>query len=231
MPSSGAIVSALRSNLPYNLEHDLVPISLVAVQSLVLVVHPSLPVRNVKELIAFARARPGQLSYASNGVGSVLHFAAELFNSMAQLKIVHVPYKGSAESAIATLSGEVEMSYPGLASALPQLEGDKLKGLAVSSAKRSGLIPSLPTIAESGVPGYERTTWFGVLAPAKTPKEILAQLNAAIDTVINNPDMTSVLNKQGLEPQTNTQEQFSELIHKEIAQNAKLIKTIGLKPE
>jgi tripartite-type tricarboxylate transporter receptor subunit TctC len=195
------------------------------------VVHPSLPVRNVKELIAFARARPGQLSYASNGVGSVLHFAAELFNSMAQLKIVHVPYKGSAESAIATLSGEVEMSYPGLASALPQLEGDKLKGLAVSSAKRSGLIPSLPTIAESGVPGYERTTWFGVLAPAKTPKEILAQLNAAIDTVINNPDMTSVLNKQGLEPQTNTQEQFSELIHKEIAQNAKLIKTIGLKPE
>jgi tripartite-type tricarboxylate transporter receptor subunit TctC len=231
MPASGTIVSALRTNLPYDLERDLAPISLIALQSLVLVVHPSVPARNVKELIALARARPGQLSYGSNGVGSVLHFAAELFNSMANVKIVHIPYKGSAESAIAILSGQIEMSYPGLASALPYLESGRLRGLAVSSAKRSSLIPTLPTVDESGLPGYESTTWFGVAAPSKTPREIIAQLSAAIHKVINTPEMKSALNKQGLEAQTNTQEQFAALIRKEIAQNAKLIKTIGLKPE
>ena len=231
MPASATIVSALRTNLPYDLERDLAPISLIALQALVLVVHPSVPARNVKELIALARARPGQLSYGSNGVGSVLHFAAELFNSMAQVKIAHIPYKGSAESAMAILSGQIEMSYPGLASALPLLESGRLRGLGVSSAKRSSLIPALPTIAESGLPGYESTTWFGVMAPVKTPKAITTQLGAAIDKVINNPDMKSALNKQGLEPQTNSPEQFAALIRREIEQNARLIKTIGLKPE
>ncbi len=231
MPASGAIVSALRTNLPYNLERDLAPISLVASQAFVLVVHPSVPAHNVKELIALARARPGDLSYGSNGVGSALHFAAELFNSMANVKIVHIPYKGSAGSAIATVSGQIEMSYPGLASALPLLKSDKLRGLAVTSAKRSSLIPSLPTIAESGLPGYERMTWFGVLAPVKAPKEIIVQLNAAIDKIINTSDMKDALNKQGLEPQTNAPEQFSALIQREIALNKKLIKTIGLKSE
>ena len=231
VPASAAIVSALRTNLPYDLERDLAPISLIALQALVLVVHPSVPARNVKELIALARARPGQLSYGSNGVGSVLHFAAELFNSMAQVKIAHIPYKGSAESAMAILSGQIEMSYPGLASALPLLESGRLRGLGVSSAKRSSLIPTLPTIAESGLPGYESTTWFGVMAPVKTPKAITTQLGAAIDKVINNPDMKSALNKQGLEPQTNTPGEFAALIRREIEQNAKLIRTIGLKPE
>jgi tripartite-type tricarboxylate transporter receptor subunit TctC len=231
MPASGAAVSALRAHLPYDLEQDLAPISLIAAQPFVLIVHPSVPARNVKELIALARARPGQMSYGSNGVGSALHLAAELFNSMADVKIVHVPYTGSAESATATLSGQIEMSFPGLASVLSLLNGGRIRALAVTSAKRSTLVPSLPTIDEAGLPGYERTTWFGVLAPVKAPKDVVARLDAAIENVINSAGMKEVLNKQGLEPQTNTPEQFATLIRNEIAQNAKLIRAIGLKPE
>jgi tripartite-type tricarboxylate transporter receptor subunit TctC len=231
MPSSGVAISALRSNLPYDLVRDFAPISLVAMQPFALVVHPSLPVRNVKELIALARARPGDLSYGSNGVGSAVHLATELFKSMAGVNIVHVPYKGSTESAVATAAGHVELSFPGLASAIPLLESGKIRALAVTSARRSSLMPAIPTIDESGLPGYDRTTWFGVLAPVKVPKEIVDRLAAAIDKVINTAEMKNSLNRQGLDPQTNTQQQFAALIRNELAQNAKLIKLIGLKAE
>ena len=226
-----AIQPALRPKLPYDLDRDFAPVSLVAIGAYVLVVHPSVPARNVKELIALARARPGKLNYGSSGVGSSAHFACELLNSMAKVNIAHVPYKGSSEAAIAVAAGQIDMGMPSTAPALPLLEAGKLRALAVTSAKRASLLPAIPTLDESGVPGYDRTGWYGVSAPAGVPKDIIARLNAVIGNVINTPEMKETFNKQGLEPQTGTPEQFAALIHSEIAQNAKLVKLIGLKVE
>ena len=231
MPASGPIDSVLRAKLPYDLERDFAPVSLVVIGPYVLVVHPSVPARNVKELIALARSQPGKLSYGSAGVGSSAHLANELFNSMAKVSIVHVPYKGGAESVIANAAGEVDLNFASINTALPLLEAGKLRPLAVTSAKRSSLMPSIPTLDESGLPGYDRTGWWGVLAPAGVPKDIIAQLNAAIAKAVNTPEMKESLNKLGFEPQTSTPEQFAALIRSEIAQNATLIKTAGVKAE
>ncbi|HEX3170488.1 MAG TPA: tripartite tricarboxylate transporter substrate-binding protein, partial [Burkholderiales bacterium] len=207
------------------------PVSLAATGTYVLIVHPSVPVRNVKELIALARANPGKLTYGSSGVGSSVHLAGELLNVKANLKIVHVPYKSSADSARATASGEVGLSFPGIPGALPFLYAKKIRALAVTSKKRVAMMAETPTLNESGVPGYDRYGWYGVLAPAGTPKDIIARLNAAMSEVINVADMKVALNLQGLEPQTTTPEQFGAFIQADIMENAKLIKLIGLKAE
>jgi tripartite-type tricarboxylate transporter receptor subunit TctC len=229
--ASGAAQSALRARLPYDLERDLAPVSLVVTAPFVLVVHPSVPAHNVAELIALARSRPGKLNYGSNGVGAAIHLAAELFNWMAKTNIVHVAYKGSAEYVVAVAAGEIDMSFSTLTAVLPLLKVDKLRALAVTSAKRASLTPSLPTLGESGLPGYDRSTWFGVLTPAGVPKDIIAQLNAVIGKIVNTPEMSEAFSQQGLEPQTGTPEQFAALIRSEIAQNARLIKLAGVKPE
>ena len=222
---------ALRAQLPYSLERDFAPVSLVAIGAFVLVVHPSVPARNVKELIALARAHPGKLSYGSSGVGSSAHLAGELFNSMTNVSIVHVPYKGSPEVVVANAAGQIDVSFPSNVAALPLIQTGRLRPLAVPSAKRSTLMPSIPTLSESGVPGYDRYSWYGLSVPAGVPKDIVSRLNAAIVSVVNTADVKQALNRQGFEPQTNTPDQFAALIRGEIAQNTKLIRMIGLKAE
>jgi len=231
MSSGDAIVQALFAKAPRDLELAFAPVSLAATGTYVLIVHPSVPVRNVKELIALARANPDKLTYGSSGVGSSVHLAGELLNVKANLKIVHVPYKSSADSARATASGEVGLSFPGIPGALPFLYAKKIRALAVTSKKRVAMMAETPTLNESGVPGYDRYGWYGVLAPAGTPKDIIARLNAAMSEVINVADMKAALNLQGLEPQTTTPEQFGAFIQSDIMENAKLIKLIGLKAE
>lgn len=232
MSSSTTIQSVVRSDLPYNLERDLVPVSLVASGAFVLVVHPSVPARSVKELVVLARSQPGKLTYGSDGVASAFHLAAELFFSMAKISgVVHVPYKGGAATATANASGQTDMSFIGIAGALPFLRADKLRALAVTTAKRAPLIPSLPTLDESGFQGYDRSTWYGIIAPARVPKDIVARLNSEIGRILDLPEMKEALGRQGLDPQPNTPEQFAAFIRGELAQNGRLVKLIGLKPE
>ncbi len=231
MSSGDAIVQALMAKAPRDLELGFASVSLAATGTYVLVVHPSVPVRNVRELIALARAKPGTLTYGSSGIGSSVHLAGELLKVKTGVSMVHVPYKSSADSARATASGEVELSFPGIPGALPFLYSNRIKALAVTGKKRVAMMASTPTLDESGVPGYDRYGWYGILAPLGTPKEVIARLNAAISEVVNVPEMKTTLNQQGLEPQTTTPEQFTAFIQAEIAENAKLIKLIGLKAE
>ena len=225
------VQSALRTNLTYNLERDFVPVSLVATGPFILVLHPSVPVRNVRELIALARSRPSGLTYGSAGVGTATHLAGELFDLMAKVKTSHVPYKGSSDAAIAAAAGQIDMGFPDATAALPLIEAGKLKAFAVTSARRAEFMPSIPTLHESGITGYDYSTWKGVIAPAGIPKEILAALIAAISKAVDTPSMKESLNKQGLDPQTSTPEKFADLIRNEIAKNAKLIKLAGIKVE
>jgi tripartite-type tricarboxylate transporter receptor subunit TctC len=231
MSSGDAIAQALLAKGPHDLELGFAPVSLAATGTYVVVVHPSVPVRNVKDLIALARSNPGKLTYGSSGVGSSVHFAGELLKMKADLNIVHVPYKSSADSARAAASGEVELSFPGIPGALPFLYSNRIKALAVTSKQRVAMMASIPTLDESGVPSYDRYGWYGVLGPPGLPKDVVARLNTAISEVVNVPDMKAALNLQGLDPRTNTPEQFGAFIKSEIAENAKLIKLIGLKAE
>ncbi len=229
--AADTVQPALRVKLPYDVERDLAPVSLVMTAPFVLVAHPSLPARDVRELIALARSKPGKMSSGYAGVGSGTHLAGALFYLMSKLNVVLVPYKGGAESTIATASGEIEISFTSPAAALPLVDGRKLRALAVTTAKRASTMPSIPTINESGVPGYERANWFGIAAPAGTPRDIVARLNGAIIKGVAAPEIRDAFGKQGAEPQSNTPEQFATLIRGEIAQNIKLIKLTGVKPE
>ena len=229
--ATAAVLPSLRSKLPYDLERDLAPISLVATAPFVLAIHPSVPARNVKELLALARAQPGKLSYGSVGAGSPPNMMGGLFNLLGKVNIVHVPYQGGAANAIANASGEVEMSFLSIPSLLPLLNAHKLKPLAVTSLKRSSLMPSLPSLDESGLRGYDYSNWNGVVTPARTPKEIVTRLNAAIVKVVNTPAMNESLSRQGMEPLTSTPDEFGHYIHNEIGKNAKLIKSLALKAE
>jgi tripartite-type tricarboxylate transporter receptor subunit TctC len=231
IPTSTAVQSALRTNLPYDLVRDLAPVSLIATGPFVLAVHPTVPARSAKELVALVRSQPGKLTYGSPGVGSANHLAGELFSLGAKVKILHVPYKGSAEATIATAAGQVDMTFSSVAGALPLLGSRKLRPLAVTSAQRASLLSAVPTVAEAVVPGYSYFVWYGLAAPAGTPKEIITRLNAALGKIVNTPEMKEMFGRQGFEPQTNTPEQFAKIVQNEIAQTAKLIALTGLKPE
>ena len=231
MAAADSAQPALRK-LAYNLERDLAPVSLVVTgPAYVLVVHPSVPARDVQALIALARSKPGQLNYASSGVGSQAHLAGELFNSMAKVNFVHVPFKVITEATLAVLIGDVFMGFPSVPAALPLLGTGKLRALAVTSAKRASVMPSIPTLDESGFRGYDRSGWYGVLGPAAVPRAIIAQLNAAIAKVVNNADMRQAFNKQGLDAHTNTPEQFAALIRAAVVQSTQVIKSAGIKAE
>ena len=218
---------ALRPKMSYNLQQDFAPISLAATGTFVLVVHPSVPARDVKQLIALARAQPGQLNYGTSGPGSSPHLAAALLKQMTQVDMVEVPYKGATNAVTATVAGQVDISFPSITAALPLMQSGRLRVLAVTSAKRATLLPAVPTVAESGLPGFQRSTWHGLLAPAGVPKEIVTTLNALVVKIVNTPEVSELLTRQGLEPQTNTPEQFAELIRNDIAQVTKLIRTTG----
>jgi tripartite-type tricarboxylate transporter receptor subunit TctC len=226
-----ATVPALRAKLPYDVERDFTPVSLVGITAFLLAVHPSVPVRDTKALIALAKLRPGQLTFGSPGIGSSAHMAAELFAYMAGLKLLHVPYKGAPEAATAVAAGQIDIGFPSVTAALPLLAAGKLSALAVSSARRSVLAPSLPTLDEAGLPGYARAGWNGVLTPAGVPREIIARLNAAIVAVESTPELKEAFLRQGIEAQTGTPEQFAAFIRNELQQSAKLVKFAGIKRE
>ena len=228
---SSAILPALRSKLPYDIERDLAPVCLVVITSFALTVHPTVPVRDVQALIALARAQPRKLTFGSPGVGSSAHFAAELFNMMADVKMLHVPYKGPPEATTAVVAGQIDVAFPSVTGALPLVAAGKLKALGVTSEKRAALLPSVPTLAEAGVTGYSRFGWNGVMAPAAVPKDIVTRLNTTIVKIVNTPEMQEIFLKQGLETQTGTPEQFAAFIRSERAQNAKLVKFAGIKVE
>jgi tripartite-type tricarboxylate transporter receptor subunit TctC len=222
---------ALRSRMPYSLERDFSPIALQAIGTFVLVVHPSVPARDVKQLIALARTQPGRLNYASSGAGSSPHLAATLLQQMANVKIVEVPYKGATESVTATVTGEVDVSFPSITAVLPLMDSGRVKVLGVTSNKRATLLPKVPTLSESGLPGFERSTWHGVIAPVGTPNEIISTLNGLIVKIVSTQEVRDLFTRQGLEPQTNTPEQYATLIRNEIAQVTKLIRSTGAKTE
>ncbi|HEX2826211.1 MAG TPA: tripartite tricarboxylate transporter substrate binding protein [Burkholderiales bacterium] len=231
MAAADSIQPAMRQKLSYQLPKDFSPISLVVSGAFVLVVHPSVPAKNIRELIAVARAQPGKLNYATSGIGSSAHMAAELMNSLANVKTVHVPYKGVSQAVVGVASGEADFVFASVTSAQSLLDAGRLRAIAMSTAKRSALMPNMPTLNEGGVRGYDRTGWYGVIGPGGMPRDIVNRLNAAIVKAVNTPEMKAAFFKQGLETDTNTPEQFTEMIRREVEQNVKLAKTAGIRPE
>jgi tripartite-type tricarboxylate transporter receptor subunit TctC len=223
-----AINPSIYSKLPFK-ESDFAPIIWTAEVPQVLVVHPSLPVKNVKDLIALAKAKPDQLSYGSSGSGAMNHLTGALFSMMTNTKITHVPYKGGGPAAIALLSGEISMIFGEPATVVQQIKAGKVRALAVTSTKRALALPELPTIAESGVPGYEVTSWNAILAPAGTSKDIIARLNSELNKIIAAPDMRQRLVDNGFEPVGGSPEKAGEKIHSEIAKWAPVVKAAGIK--
>jgi tripartite-type tricarboxylate transporter receptor subunit TctC len=222
---------ALLKKMPYDAVRDLAPITQVAQSPNVLVVHPSIPVKTVKELIAFVRARPGQLTFASAGIGTNPHMTFELFRSMTKLDAVHVPYKGSAPAIVDLVGGHVAMMSATALTGIPQIRAGRLRGLGVTSAKRSAAAPELPTLDEAGVPGYEATQWYGLLAPAGTPPQIVKRLHADMVQILNSADVKSRLANDGAEPVGDTPEQFGKFIRAELAKWAQVARDAGIKPE
>ena len=217
--------------LPYDPVKSLAPISLIASGGNVIAVHPSLPIKTVKELIAVAKAKPGQLRYASSGIGGFNHFGGELFNTMAGVKLVHIPYKGGGPAMLDVMGGQVEMTFCTLIQALPHMRSGKLKALGVGSARRSSLLPEVPTIAESGVPGYDGTIWWGVLGPAGIPGAIVTRLNTEIGVILRDPEMGKRLVAEAAEPVIETPEAFGKLIVNDIGKWGSVAKQAGLHAE
>ncbi|HXF66065.1 MAG TPA: tripartite tricarboxylate transporter substrate binding protein [Burkholderiales bacterium] len=206
---------------------DFAPVALLATQPNILVVHPSLPVKSVKELIAFARARPGQLNYASSGSGLAAHLAGELFKVMTRTDLVHVPYKGAGPALLDTLTGQCQVMFATAVSVQPHLKSGRLRALAVTTAARSKNFPQLPTVAEAGVPGFEASTWHGIVAPAGTPQPVIARLNGEINKVLQLPDTRERLAAQGADAGGGTPQQFGDFIRAEIPKWAKVIEASG----
>jgi len=229
LPTSTAVLSAFRTNLAYDLKRDIVPISQVSLGPLMLMTHPSLPIHNVKELVALAHSRPGGLEWSSPGIGSANHFAGEFFNLQSRTKMLHVPFKGSSEAVIATVTGQVGLSYTSVTAALPMLQGGRLRAIAVSSAKRVPALPDIPTIAESGLPGYDYATWFGFAGPGGLAKDLVGRINGELVRIAQLPDVSTALTRQGMIAQTGTPEHFTALVARTIEQHAEIIKQAGLK--
>lgn len=223
-----AINPSLYSRLPFSAA-DYAPITWLALVPQMVVVHPSVPVRNIKELIALAKAKPDQLSYASAGSGAFNHMAGELFKMMSGVKILHVPYKGGGPASLALLTGEVSMILGEPAGVLPHIRAGKLRALAVTSARRFPAMPDLPTVADSGLPGYEVISWNGVLAPAGTPQDIIAKLNAEFVKAVRSQELRDKLLASGFEPVGSTPEEFGAHIRAETAKWAKVVKATGMK--
>jgi tripartite-type tricarboxylate transporter receptor subunit TctC len=229
--SQFALTPLLAAAVRYDPVKDFAPVILVAQSSNVLVIHPSIPARSVRELIALARAKPGVLSYGSGGIGTSNHLAAELFKGLARVDILHVPYKGAAPALSDVIGGQVHMIFPNLLSGLPHARSGRLRALAVTGAKRALGAPELPTVAEAGLPGYETSTWLGVVAPLKTPGDIVGRLNAEISRLFSEPSMKDRLVSEGAEFAGGTPAQFGNLIKTEIDKWARIFKSIGVTPE
>jgi tripartite-type tricarboxylate transporter receptor subunit TctC len=227
--SSLTINPHILKNVPYDAVKDLAPVSQVVVAPNIMVSHPSLPVRSVKELIAFARARPGQLNFAAGGAGSSQHLAIELFLSMTGLKIVHVPYKGQGPALLDVMAGHVSLMMANVISALPQVKNGRIRAIGVTGLKRSAVAPDIPTIAEAGVPGYEVVQWYGVLAPAMTPRDIIAKLHAGTVRALQDPAIKERFTSDGGETVGNTPEEFAAVIRADLKKWGKVVKDAGIK--
>jgi tripartite-type tricarboxylate transporter receptor subunit TctC len=227
--TSHATNPAMQSKLPYDTLRDFAAISLLSQQPNIWLVHPSLPVRNVKELIAYAKAKPGQLNFASSGTGGSQHLAGELLKSMTGIEMTHVPYKGSPPALVDVLAGRVPLMSSTMPPALPHIKSGKVRALAVTSARRSPALPDVPTVAESAVPGYEAIAWQGLVAPAGTPKAAISRINAEFVKALKQPDVAAKLNEQGFETVASTPEWFAQYTKAEIAKWSKVIKAAGVK--
>ena len=226
--AANAINMSLFAKLPYDTLRDFDPIALCVQGANVLAIHPSLPAKNLKELIALAKARPGKLNFGSSGLGSSNQMAGELLNIMAGIKIVHVPYKGNAPALTDLLGGHVEMIFSGVPALLPHIQNGRVRAIAIGSLKRFPALPQVPTFDEAGLKGYEATTWFGMLAPAKTPKEIVSRLNVEVDRAIKSADIQQRFVNEGLEPMGGSPEAFTRFMRAEIDKYAKVIKAAGI---
>jgi tripartite-type tricarboxylate transporter receptor subunit TctC len=229
--ATNAINMSTQAKPPYDTLRDFAPVILCVQGANVLTIHPSVPARNLKDLIALARARPGQLNFASSGLGSSNQMAGELFKVMAKVSIVHVPYKGNAPALTDTLAGNVEMMFSGVPVVIPPIQSGRLRAIAIGSLKRFAAIPEVPTLDESGLKGYEATTWFGLMAPVKTPKEIVARWNVEVGRILASPDLKGRFLNEGLEPMGGTQDEFATFIRVEIEKYAKLVKASGMQPQ
>jgi tripartite-type tricarboxylate transporter receptor subunit TctC len=225
-----AVAMSLLPNRGYDTLRDFAPITQAVNVTNILVTHPSVPAGSVKELLALARTRAGKLNYASSGNGTVTHLAGELLKLMGRVDIVHVPYKGGAPALTALVSGETDMSYENALIIVPQIKAGKVKALAVTGAKRSPLLPELPTIGET-LPGYSASGWYGLVAPAATPRDALARLNAAAVKALRAPDVGERLSSQGAEPVGNSPEEWAAFIRSEIEKWAKVVKAAGMKAD
>ena len=224
-----AIAPALYPKLPYDPVKDFTPVTLVLTSPLVLVAHPSFPAKNLKELIALARAKPDSVTFGSPGNGTTGHLATEMIKSAAKVRMTHVPYKGASPAFTGLMGGEIAIYMSSIPPALPQLSAGRVKPIAVTSAKRMPTLPNVPTIAESGLPGFEVTNWYGVMAPAGMPKEVLAKLNGELVRILKQPDVQQRFQGEGGDVVPNTPEEFARFIRNEIAKWDKAVRESGAK--
>jgi tripartite-type tricarboxylate transporter receptor subunit TctC len=227
LPATITVAPSLFKNLPYNPLTDLVPVGLVGTSAYILSVHPSLPVKSVKDLIRIAKARPGQINFSSGGSGAGNHLAAELFKSLTHTNMVHIPYKGGGAALIAVLTGEAQVIFGSMLSTIPQIKAGKIRALAVTSSTRASAVPELPTIAEAGVPGYDVDVWMGVFVPKGTPKQVTDTLNRQVVTIMNDPDVKKRLASEGFDSVTTTSDGFAKLLQSESVKWAKVVKESG----
>lgn len=223
--SNNAVNMSLYKKMPYDTARDFSPITLVAMVPNILVAHPSVPASDVRSLIALAKAKPGRLTYASAGNGSPAHLAAELFKTMTGLDILNISYKGAGPAVTDLIGGHVDIMFTNVPATLSYIKSGRLKALAMAGAKRVSALPDLPTIAESGLPGYEASAWYGIVAPAKTPKQLIAKLHAELARLLKLPDVIERLLSQGTDPLGNTPSEFATVIRSDIEKYAKLIQT------
>jgi len=220
---------SLMTNKPFVLMRDFAAVAPINYSDLVMVIHPSVPANDLKEFIALAKSKPGQLNYASSGPGTPYHMAGELFKAMSGTDIVHVPYKTSSGARNDIIGGQVQMMFDAITTMAPNVRAGQVKALGTTGDKRSTVLPDVPTIAEAGVPGYEATIWLGLMAPAATPKPIIDELNSAVNKVINSPDIKENWAKQGAVPMGMTPDQFGKFVRADIQKWAKLVKETGMK--
>jgi tripartite-type tricarboxylate transporter receptor subunit TctC len=226
--NSHGIAPNLFKKLPYDAQRDFEMVAYVGYVPNVLVVHPSIPAKNVKELIAIAKAQPGQMSYASSGVGSTQHLAGEMLKLISGVDIVHVPYKGSGPAVVDLLAGHVVMNFDTMPPVLPHIQSGRMRALAVTTPKRAGPLPNVPTMVEAGLKGFEMTNWYGYMAPAKTPREIVTRLNGEINKIMMLPEQKTKLEEVGTQLEPMSTEAFTKFLSSEIAKYAKLVKASGV---
>lgn len=221
---------SLHKSLPYDPVRDFSPISLVATQNLMLLIHPSVPARSVKDLVALAKKQPGKLTFASAGNGVGGHLSGELFKMLARIDMLHIPYKGIQPAMIDVVGGQVTMTFASIASGMPQVIGKRLLPLAVTGAQRSPAAKDLPTMIEAGIKGYESSTWYGLVAPAGTPADIINRLNTEVVAALKSPDLSERLSREGADPVGNSPAEFGKYIQSEIDKWRKVIKAAGIEP-